>query len=214
MRFDFLSILYPNRCPGCGEIISHDSKFCRECESELVFSKIVQHKNKNNRFTGLVSPFYYRGTAKRMILRYKFKGKKYIYKIMAEYMLRKFEENYSLIDFDYITYIPMSFSEYVERGFNQTNLLAKSLSKKTNIICKKLIKKTRKTKHQMNLNSKDRETNLKNCFKSAENIKGKTILLVDDIKTTGTTLNECSKVLKKAGAKDIYCITFAMADYE
>lgn len=212
MRLNLLSILYPNCCPGCGEIISSDKKFCNDCKAELSFIKVKQYKNKDNRFNSLISVFYYKDTAKRMISRYKFYGKKNIHKIMSEYMIREFEENYSSIDFDYITYVPMSATEYKERGFNQTKLLAKDISRKTKIKCRKLLKKTRKTKHQMSLKAKERATNLKDCFKPTEEIKGKKVLLVDDIKTTGTTLNECSKALRQAGAREIYCITFAIAD--
>lgn len=212
MRSYILSILYPVRCPGCGEIIHPEEKFCDDCKAQFSFIKIRQHKNKNNRFDSLVSVFYYKDTAKRMMLRYKFHGKKNIHKIMSEYMLKEFEENYASINFDYITYVPMSVTEYMERGFNQTKLLAKDISEKTEIKCERLLRKMRKTEHQMNLSAKERALNLKDCFKPTKKIKGKTVLLVDDIKTTGTTLNECSKVLRKAGAKEIYCITFAIAD--
>ncbi|MBQ3005475.1 MAG: ComF family protein [Clostridia bacterium] len=212
MRFILLDIIYPTHCAACGDIIEPGQKFCKDCKSELEFIKIKQYKNKNNKFDRLISVFCYKDAAKRVVLRYKFHGKKYLYKTMAEYMFREFEENYDDINFDYITNIPMSFSEYMNRGFNQTKVLAKALSRKTKIKYKKLLRKKFSTKNQVGLTAKERAENLKGCFENTENIKGKTILLVDDVKTTGATLNECSKVLRKAGAKGIYCITFAMAD--
>ncbi len=212
MSFFLLDMIYPTHCAACGELIEPGLKFCKDCERGLEFVKIKQYKNKNNKFDRLISVFYYKDTAKRVVLRYKFHGKKYLYKTMAEFMHKEFEENYDDINFDYITYIPMSFSEYMKRGFNQTKVLTKVLSRKTKIKHKKLLRKKHKTKNQVGLKAQERAENLKGCFENTEKLKGKNILLIDDVKTTGATLNECSKVLRKAGAKGIYCITFAMAD--
>ncbi len=87
-----------------------------------------------------------------------------------------------------------------KRGYNQTELIAKYMAKKLDIPYMDTLTKVRNTKTQSSLSAKHRETNVKNAFKCKCDIKGKRILLIDDIITTGLTINECSRILKRAGA--------------
>ena len=100
----------------------------------------------------------------------------------------------------------------MQRGYNQTQLIAKEIAKNIDIkLCDDVLVKSKNTIAQSKLNKNKRKQNIKNAFKvlNLEKIQGKNILLFDDIFTTGSTVNECSKILKKAGAKTVGVLTIA-----
>lgn len=110
--------------------------------------------------------------------------------------------------FDCITYVPMFKKREKARGYNQARLLAQELAERVNCECVALLEKITYTKNQASLTRSERETNLVGTF-AATCASPKSVLLVDDVMTTGATANECAKVLKKAGAKTVYVLTFA-----
>lgn len=209
LKEKLMDFFYPPHCMACGTLLSDKKEFCKECVETIQRVKLKEVYNVNNRYNAATGAFYYNGAGKTMLLRYKYAGKHYLSKTFSKYMAQAVEEQYSGIVFDIITYVPMTKLEKSLRHFNQSKLLAKQLSKVLGIECASLLKKTKNTKKQHKLNDEARMQNLKNCFaaKNKENIKGKMVLLVDDVKTTGTTLNECSKALRRAGAKAICCVT-------
>ncbi len=215
--------LYPSKCLYCNKMlnINSDNKwFCNSCidKFEIIDGKfdkcekcgrIIEHKGNcamcnNNAFydNGYVL-FEYAGNIRDCIIRYKFNNKKsyseYFADVMAEYIKLKTDGKYESI-YDYITCVPLYKSKERIRGYNQTELIAKKLSKSLNIPYVRAVKKIRNTKQQSTLSEKEREINIKNAFKCCYNIKDRKILIVDDILTTGHTINECSRILKKAGA--------------
>ena len=117
-------------------------------------------------------------------------------------------------DIDLIVPVPLHYSRLIKRRYNQSALLAKELGKLTNIkVDYNTLVKGRITKAQIDCDGKERLINVKNAFyiKDAGKIKGKRILLIDDVLTTGSTLNECAKVLKQAKAKSIDGLTVSRA---
>ena len=116
--------------------------------------------------------------------------------------------------FDLLIPVPLHPKRLKERGFNQSLLLVKELSRKTGIPYRKqILKKSRPTIPQVNLNGKEREKGVKGSFQimDGEEVEGKSILMVDDVYTTGATVNECSKVLLTGGAKRVDVFTLAHA---
>ena len=108
--------------------------------------------------------------------------------------------------------IPLHKTKKRKRGFNQSELIAKELSKSLNIPLKTdILVKTKKTQTQTNLTKEQRAENVKNAFiiKNPQSIEGKTVFLVDDVFTTGSTMKECAKTLKKAGATYVWGIAVA-----
>ena len=103
----------------------------------------------------------------------------------------------------------MTAKQIKARGYNQSKLLAKSVSEYSSGELKELLFKVKSISKQSRLNAAARASNIKGAFSCGEDLNGKNILLVDDIYTTGSTLNECSRVLKHCGANEIYCLTFA-----
>lgn len=130
-------------------------------------------------------------------------------------MAETINERYSDIKFDYITEVPASKESLRKRGFNQCALLSKEISRLTGIPYKSnIIEKMYETETQHGMNYYMRRGNLTGVFdsKTPEEIKGKTILLIDDISTSGETLNECSKMLWLYDAKEIWCAAAALTE--
>jgi len=122
------------------------------------------------------------------------------------------------IDFDLIVPVPLSKERFLERGYNQTMLLSKGISKLFDVKCCDILIRTKTTKPFHNLSKIQRRKEIKDTIKVkrryADNIKGKRILLIDDILTTGVTSNQCSMVLKKAGAKEVYVCVLAITRFK
>ena len=155
-----------------------------------------------------ISCIEYNDTSKKLILDYKYKSKTYL----CEYIVQIMEEKYRLenLNVDYILYVPLHKNKYKQRGFNQSEKIAKRLGKNLNIPVLDLLERRKNTQSLYNLNKEERYKELKNGFvvkNNIEAIKNKKILLIDDIFTTGATCNEISKVLKLEGLNNICVLT-------
>lgn len=224
---NFLRILFPQKCPICGEIIEFHKSSCEKCKSSpLRISDNFCHgcgydkercicQDGNISFSHIAALYLYSGGVRHKIHQFKFYGDRQISKQFGDEMAFRVAECFYEADFDCVTFVPMSKSAEKDRGFNQSELLAKRISQKLFIPCEKLLIKTHETKKQHELGAQERKNNLKGAFALSQNtdIKGKTVLLCDDIKTTGSTLKECEKLLFQNGAKDVYCICIALSDY-
>lgn len=121
-------------------------------------------------------------------------------------------ENY-FMEFDMVTYTPLSKKSLRKRDYNQAYLLAREVSKRLDIPLVDLLIKVRKTDEQKTLSAQKRKTNVYGAFdlKDKDIVFGKRILLIDDVKTTGSTLNECAKMLNIYGAESVWAATLAVA---
>jgi competence protein ComFC len=165
-------------------------------------------KNKKS-FDKAYAPFKYEGEVRKVTLNFKSKNAKYLAEPMANLMLKDMPEN--MKDFDYIIPVPCSESTLKTRGYNQSELLANEISKKTNKeILTNILIKHKDTKAQKELSFNERKKNLKDAFKikNKKIIKDKIILLVDDVMTTCATANLCSDLLKHH-CKKVYVLIFA-----
>lgn len=196
-----LEIIKDDICGVCGDNILRGNTICDRCKN-LEYSF-----DKNRSFA------VYEDVASKMVKRFKYGGKKYYAKYLAKLMsINKdcFE------NIDLITFVPIGKKRRIERGFNQAEELAIEIGKLTTIEVVDTLEKLGNEKHQAGLSQKDRQMNLSGTFKLKDGvesiIKGKNILLIDDVFTTGATLNECSKVLKgnkKNKPNKVSCYTFA-----
>lgn len=203
---------YPNVCGFCGKLI--DSGFiCVNCMKEIPYEGFSYIPfNQSFCFDELYCNYSYEGIIRSKILDYKFKHKKYLSKTFAEGMIYRFKKIKP--NFDLIVPVPVHRTRKMERGYNQSELIAKILAKEVGIECNaKVLKKIKRNLKQSKLNKEQRISNVKNIFeiRRSNEIKGKTVLLIDDIYTTGATANECSRVLKKAGATKVIVYTVAKA---
>lgn len=196
------SSLFTYDCAHCGKAV-RGRALCEECEKLLM---PAAEENENT-----VSVFYYDSAAKSALLKHKFSGCDYCADTLCDWLCVGFEklENQK---FDFALPVP-SF------GVTETKLyyLVKDFCAAKEIPFKpSVLKKIRKTEKQHNLSAKDRKENLKDAFKASSAVAGKTVLLIDDILTTGTTVSECSKTLLEAGAEKVFVLTVLKTkfDYE
>lgn len=217
--------LFPRRCAYCGNVIRTDLRSCSSCEESLPriegeictlcgrSKKICTCKKAGKYFDGIVSPFYFTGNVRNGIHRFKFNRYADNAAAFGTEMAKTVFERYKDVVFDYITEVPMTAQKERERGYNQCKLLSKIIAEKLAIPYKEgVLVKIYETDKQHGLKLYMRKGNLSGVFDvdDASAVKDKSILLCDDISTTGETLNECAKMLWLYGAKEIYCVTAAL----
>lgn len=206
-----LCIFLPDRCPFCDCLIENGKLCCNECEKKL--SKTTYKKPAKGGFP-CISSSPYTDSFAEAVKRFKFRNRRQYAYSLATIMAKSIVTEYSEIQFDYITYVPMHRLKQRERGYNQSKILAERLSNILHIPLADTIVKIRNNRPQHTIgNPSEREQNVKGAFRVIDknNVKGKRILLVDDIITTGNTLGECARILQNSNAESIHCVTFAVA---
>lgn len=211
-----ISAIYPQKCICCGEIIEN-ADICDECDlkierinlSNLCFECGIEKdfcecKYKIFRFAKVISVFKNCGCAQKTYYSYKFYRKQHYANFFAEEIYKAIKTCYSDIDFDIVCAVPTYKKFGYDHCFYITNLVAKRLGIPFD---KKLISCVKRTKKQHNSTIKERLINVEGKYNTNHIINDKTVLLIDDIKTTGSTLDECAKMLLFAGAKNVYCAT-------
>lgn len=215
-------LIFPPVCGICGKL--NENYLCRKCYLELqkqscfqVDSYITEEGFKRKHFEEHIYFFQYQGLIRKEIISFKFKDKPYKYKAISKFII----ENYILKDskifqilnnYDVIIPVPISSKRFKERGYNQAELVAKEIAKtlKKQLITNYLYK-NKNIAPQSTLNKEEREENIKGVYKLKNKVAllDKKVLLIDDIYTTGSTVNECSKVLEEAMPSKIGIITIA-----
>lgn len=178
-------------------------------EKKIEYTRCKFCENKNFYFDRAISCIEYCDKSKVLVLSLKYYGNTYMSRYIAQVMRDKLE--FEQLSADYIIPVPLHKKRMRIRGFNQAEKIASYLSECTNIPIIDCVKRNRNTKRLYALNKFQREKELKNSFEvkeDSEEIIGKRIILVDDIFTTGTTVNEISKKLKIYGVDEIIVLTF------
>lgn len=181
---------------------------CRECK-DMIHS--YKHIRKTPHGFTCLTGFKYTDKAKESVLRFKFGGRKEYSKLYANIICDKYLQQIEEFNPDMLASVPLLKRAYKKRGYNQAELIAKSIA----ILLKKpynyVLKKTKTNNIQHELNKSKREFNVKGVYTAVypNKIANKRIILCDDIVTTGWTLNECAETLIKAGAADVLCIAAA-----
>lgn len=203
--------LFPRVCGFCNKIIEN-GYICSECKKKI---KCINEQYipfvQTSYFDKLYCSYEYGGVVRKKILDYKFHHKKYLCKTFAEEIINKLCDSKDA-NYDMIIAVPLSRKKQFARGYNQSELIAKLVAKKLKIAYRKdILIKQKHNVTQSNLNRNERFENVKNVFKTTKDLNNKKILLIDDIYTTGATVNECARVLKKAGAREVVVYTVARA---
>lgn len=200
-------LLFPARCVFCRRFLNEgESSVCRGCAKSLPYTG-KNCERSGDGFTVCVAPLYYRHDARKAMLRFKF-GAKSSYadcfgKLIADCVRENLTGRY-----DVITWVPLSRKRLRKRGYSQSGLLAEAVARHTGGTVQRLLDKTVEAAPQSSMKGyASRRNNIKGAFvvKDPEPVSGKRILLIDDIITTGATLSECAKVLRRAGAADVLC---------
>lgn len=223
-----LGFFFPNACVSCGgDTDDVNSLVCRACLDKIEYIKpphcltcflplpdggahCWRCRKTKYHFEKIIAVGKYTGTLRKLIL--KFKEKNFLLTLLGNLMADILEKNADVGTIDLIAAVPLAGKKEFERGYNQSQLLADFLGNKLNkTAISKNFTRIKNTKPQFELSREERLVNLKDSFliKDPFVFRGKNVLLVDDIATTCATLEECSKVLKAAGAKKITCMVLA-----
>ena len=205
---------YNTTCENCLETLPYIKNPCERCGSSMNENQqgvCFRCKSKNFNFVQAKSVFEYVDKPLNVVHNLKYNGKKYLVKYITKYLLDVYSTWNVLADI--ITCVPMFELKEKARGYNQSKLLAEEFSGVTKIPFYELCLKSVDTPSQTELNTNERLNNVADSFafkpEFKSQIKGKTILIIDDVITTGATTSEISKILLKAGAKECYVLSFA-----
>ena len=204
---NILDIIFPKKCVNCGKIC--DYWVCDKCFYSTNYGKIEKFKEGEIKY--LISLFSY-GEIRDKMLKFKFNDEAYIKNYFVELIIRNEEIKNKIKECNLIIPVPMYFLKKLRRGYNQSELIASGIAQKLKIeFNNNILIKYKNTKTQSLLGLDERKSNLTNCFKlnDKELLKDRKVLLVDDIYTTGTTIKECIKELKKSTCKSINVLVIA-----
>lgn len=210
---------YNTTCENCLNTLPFIKNPCERCGSALNKNQqgvCFRCKNINYNFTQAKSVFEYNELPLVVAHNLKYNGKKYL----TEYMVKYLHDIYATWNLfpDYITNVPMFELKEKVRGYNQSKLLAEEFSKKAKIPFYEFCAKVVDTPSQTELNTKERMENVLDSFafkpEFKKMVKGKTMLIIDDVLTTCATTSEVAKVLIQAGAKEVFVLSFAHTKLE
>ncbi|MCR5576789.1 MAG: ComF family protein [Oscillospiraceae bacterium] len=203
----FLDVLYPPRCAFCRRLLRTGSELwvCPECLRTLPrLTRDEQRRDvKHTELT--LAPLRYEGVVRESLLRYKFGGLTAYAAVYAEFLAKCIDENE--ISCDSITWVPLSRRRLRQRGYDQARLIAEELAKRLDLPCECLLVKRRHTRPQSGIGSPTkRRANAAGAYAPVDpqRARGKRVLLVDDIVTTGATLSSCAGVLAEAGCAAVF----------
>lgn len=197
------SLIFSQRCPICKKISQEDSYICNECYYSL------RKKGKIKNIENYYYLYYYNEEIKRLIADFKLKNRRELGKEIASLIRKPLQNLIAEKEIDMVLPVPISREREKERGFNQVEELLKNCN-----IDYERIRREKNTKHMYELlDGGSRKENIYNAFKNEKlNIEGKNILIVDDIVTTGSTIKEMVKEIKKIGSpKNIYIFSLAVS---
>lgn len=215
-----IDFIFPPTCVGCGKVAE---MICSECANQI--KKIDQKNNRRPKtdcpnaitandtttLNAIYSYALYSPPISSAIKKFKYRRDIGMSNLLANFLLELYNKN--KMDIDMVVPVPLNINRIKQRGFNQSYFLALPFSleiKKP--LCKQSLRRIKDTNSQVGLNREERSLNLSGAFEADQTqVNGKNILLIDDVTTTGATLEACAQALKSAGAKDIFAITVARA---
>ena len=207
-----MQVLFPPKCVLCGNLLAEgEQDLCKDCRTDA--PEYPEYKNKLQFLDSFAAVWYYEGSVRKSLLRYKFcNARSYGHsygRLLAMKLLREYPQG-----FDCLTWVPVSRLREFRRGYDQVELLAKAVGRELGISPVPLLKKVRHTRPQSGLHGAEkRRANVLGAYRviAPAGVAGKRILLLDDILTTGSTAGECARVLLTAGAKEVHCAVIAAA---
>jgi ComF family protein len=221
----FFDFFLPRYCTGCNKKLPYDEKLvCLKCLNTILKAdtKLIEaeytRKFKNERIIKDFFSLYILEKDKALqdiIHSIKYNKKFLAGVLLGRLLAESLEDKIKLWEIDLITPVPLHHLKKAERGYNQSEYIAKGISKRLGIrMQNNLLRRVRYTESQTSMSLKEREQNIEKAFevKSKKKIIDKNILLVDDVITTGATIKECGKVLKDNGVKLVYACSAAIAE--
>lgn len=234
----FLDLFYPRLCLHCNRDLNNSLEFniCSNCKQHIPYRDdaycircgatlgpysisdtkegCTVCKGRYLHFETITPVTYYDGVIKTLIHKFKYARQEFLSSVLNDIILADEKLKETILNIDMIIPVPLYWLKKLHRGFNQSELLSRGIQKhffkplSTDNLCR-----IKNTLSQTQLSKNQRQANVHNAFfvKYPESLKGKRILLVDDVLTTGITATECSRKLKEAGAKSIHLLILATA---
>lgn len=211
----FADLLFPPRCIFCEQIVAPGCKICEKCAEEIV--PVNNSECINISLFGKNVPcavlYIYADKVRQSIIRFKFYGEKKYADFYAEALAEQILKIYQSVKIDAVTAVPISDERRKIRGYNQSEIVARKTAEKLNLPYDDFLVKKTDNREQHRLSSPQRRQNVKGVYRlSGIEAAGKSILIIDDIVTTGSTLSECAEVLFSGGAGMVYCAVLARAE--
>lgn len=208
-----LELLFPPKCVLCGAVLDRgETDLCAPCRREVW--ECPTNREKIQFLDSWTALWYYEGSVRRSLLRFKFHGRRSYAdnygRLLAMRLLREHPQG-----FDALTWVPVSPLRRMTRGYDQVELLAKAVGRELGMNPLRLLRKIRNNLPQSGIQGEARRrANVLGAYRAVniDEIKGKRILLLDDILTTGATIRECARVLHTAGGSEIHCGVVAAAN--
>ncbi len=228
----FGKLIYPPRCPICDEVVSLKERgICLGCMKKVKYvgkprclkcgKSVSSEEAEYCEDCSRISHVYKQGRAlydykevATAIYRFKYAGRREYAKVFAEEIAFYLGDYIRSLKPDALVPVPMYSGKERQRGYNQARLLAKALGQELHIpVCDKILRRVKNTKPLKLLNPEERLNNLKKAFILVENgVKLNTIIIIDDIYTTGSTIDTISKVFMEQGVENIYFVTLAIGE--
>ncbi len=225
-----LSFIFTKRCRYCNNLCNITDEICEKCADNIqridgdvcyncgIEKSLCKKCEYKHFYESVCAPYYYEGAPKLSVIHLKYTPTPRIIDSLSHDMTECIRKHYENLDFDFCTYVPMHSDDVEKRGFNQSKLLAEKISAELNIPCRELLVKDFKTSSQHKLPKIMRSGNILGTMrfndKCGVNVDGSRILLCDDIKTTGATLDECTKTLLFEGCAEVRCVTACIGKKE
>lgn len=215
----FLNLLFPPRCILCRKILKEEeTDLCHACWTDAPEFPVCRRKmhpsgkTKLHFLDSFTAVWYYEGYVRRSILRYKFHRARNYAHGYGRFLAMKLTVTHPE-GFDLLTWVPVSSRRKRKRGYDQAELLANAVGQELELTPVKLLNKIRNNPPQSRMSAEQRKANVLGVYErcGTDSVAGKRVLLVDDIFTTGSTAEECARVLLTAGAKEVHCAAVATA---
>ena len=207
-----LRVVFPPRCAACGQLSKTD--FCADCVPIPIPDALdlTRRLHFTPRFTDAWAAYVYSGAGKRAVWQLKFNKMRGNARVLGTQMAEAAAAHWRGEDFDAVCAAPMRLPKQKERGYNQAELLARVVARERGVPYRRWLIKTRDTAIQHELPLAERTENVRGAYKAVA-ARGK-VLLVDDVFTTGNTVNACAEVLLQAGASEVYVLCAAVVCHD
>ena len=203
LRFSAVA-LFPSRCPYCNKVIPDTECACKSCRGQ--FPEVCCTRYAIGGFL-CASPFSYNGVYAKAVKKLKFHNRGDLAKPLAMQIVRAVSEIHGELRFDLVTCVPMHYKDKRARGYNQAELLARECAQIMELPYLDTLEKVKRNNPQHKTRGRDRAKNVHSVYalKDIESVRGRNILIIDDIITSGNTLGECARILSKGKCAEIRC---------
>ena len=210
LYYFLLQLLFPPRCVLCRALLNqNETDLCRSCRTDA--PEYPAAKRRIQFLDSFAAVWYYEGSVRSSLLRYKFHGVRSYAPAYGRLLAMKLRREYPE-GFDVLTWVPVSRLRRLHRGYDQVELLARSVGRELDMVPVCTLKKIRHNRQQSHISDgAGRRANVLGAYRliDPQTVRGKRVLILDDILTTGATVGECARVLRTEGAREVHCAALA-----